>query len=471
MAKITIDAFKGINNFVSDALIRPSEATDTRNVKIEDGELKRCDGVTKYFDYLVPSKVETLMVFYHTTTPTILACAGGKIYKLGKVAPVEIASGFTSNIFDYVNFQIQSEPVIIFNNGVDPVKVYDGTAVRDLKYDGYESTPGTNNKAPRGKYIELHYGRLWTTKDSMLFFSTSNSSGFDPDDWTIPIDAEGIETNQHGGFIDLPTHDGGKIKGIHNIFDDVVVFKDRNIFKVLGTYPGEYEVKRLFSTNGAISDRSIAINERMAFFLENDGIYTYNGNSVDKISLAIDYLFKNINETYIENSCGEIFQNMYLLAIPYGASTENNMVIEFNFVTNDFTIREGVSVSSFLRLDNVLLYSDYKGNVFEYGKGNLFDNKLIDSYWENGFTDMNLKNAVKRTDRLYFVGKGDGDIKISVITENKTKFKIVTLTEQEKVYRPKISNKGRIIKLRFENIDGSNFTIKKPELNLEVDYD
>ena len=470
MAKLNIDTFKGINTFTSDALIKPSEAVDVRNIQIEDGELKRGKGIAKKFVGKLASKIETLMVFYNTNTPTILAAAGGKIYKMGDI-PVEIASGFSNNKFDYVNFQVASNPVLIFNNGVDPIKVYDGSTVRDLKYKGHSSTEATDNKAPKGKYLELHYGRVWTTKDSMVFFSTSNSNGFDPDDWTIPIDPDGIETNQHGGFIDIPTHDGGKIKGLHNIFDDIIVFKDRNIFKILGTYPGEYEMKRLFSTNGAISDRSICVNENAAYFLENDGIYTYNGSSVDKISFAIDYLFKNLNPSYIENSCGVIHNNTYYLAVPYGDSLINNLIIEYNFVTKDFTIKNGITVESFLKLDNELLFSDVSGYVFKYDVGDNYDGMQIHSYWENGFVDMGIKDAVKRTDRLYFIGSGNGDIKISVITDNTTKFKIVTLTDQERVYRPKISNKGRIIKLRFENIDGSDFTIKKPELNVEVDYD
>lgn len=488
MAQYKIDVFKAINQYSDDSILNVAEATDMRNVDIEDGVLKRSNGALMAYPYVLPNRAGTIMAYYYNASDReIIVAALDRLYLLGVSSATEIANSiFHTNPtladkldhFEFVNFLVDGNDALIYTNGTDNVKSYRYVSgvltLRDLKHDGKASVEGAGNKAPIGDFMAMHYGRVWVAKKNTLYFSTSNADGFDPDDWTIPVSPV-TEVNQHGGFIEMPTYDGGQIRGIYNIFDDVVVFKDRNMFKVVGTYPGEYEVKRIFSANGAIASRSIAVCEDAAYFLDDDGIYEYNGSAVNKISHQIKDIITTINRSYMRWAVGTIYKNYYILAIPTGASTTNNLVIEYNMVKKEYTLRDGFNVVSFLQVDGDLLFSDTTGRILKYNTGGDIENAAvhnpINAYWENGFSDMGLKNAIKRTDNMYFVGKGDGDVKISIITDKSTKYKVVTLTGTEKVYRVKIKNKGRILKVRFENVSGSYFEIKRPDLSVEIDYD
>lgn len=474
--KLSIEAFRGLNEYANPYGVRYGDAIYTLNCSTSDGALSRIKGYEPYLESGLSTEIGTIIPFYSQDSKQLLIASGGKLYKYYGGTLTEIASGFKSDKFDYVNFEIMSQDVVILTNGVDNVKVWNGTSIRDLKHKGYSSTDASDNKAPKGKIMELHYGRVWIASDSTVFFSTSNRNGYDPDDWTTPLDDE-KEINQHGGYIMIPTWDGGKIIGMKTIFDDIVVFKNQNIFKILGTYPGEYEVRQLFSTDGAIADKSIVSSQNVAYYLDIDGIFTYNGVNVECISHPVQNIIKRINKNYAEEAVGAYFKDSYFVAVPLDDSTKNNVIIEYNTVKRDFLIHEISDINSLLVFDDKLLFSDLSGMVYELFSGDKFYKKgtngiNINAKWETGIYDLNNKNAVKSAQYIYFAGKGNGKIIITCISENGERSTTpIELTEREKIFRVKLKNKGRTIQLRFENIDGADFTIIRPELIVDVDFD
>lgn len=474
--KLEIHDFKGLNEFTIEHGLRTSEATIVKNCKTSNGALSRIKGFKPKFTANFSKGIGTIMTYHRAGTSTIIVASGGKLYEETSTDTFKvIESGFQSDLWDFVNFEIMGSDVIIMSNGMDNIKVYDGTTIRDLKYKGYSSGAGESNKAPIGSCIELHYGRLWVADSTQIYFSTANKDGYDPDDFTIPVDEE-VEINQHGGFIAIPTWDGGSIIGLKTIFDDVVVFKNRNIFKVLGTYPGEYEVKQLFSTNGAIADGSIVADQNVAYFLDITGIYIYDGMNVIKISHAIKDTISRINKDKVKNSVGCFFRDSYFLAVPVDGSLVNNLLIEYNTVKKDFLLHELSDINSLIKHKEEFLFSDSKGMVYKMFEGDKFiklgeEPQNINSVWETGSYDLGNKNARKSTEYLYFAGSGDGDIKVTCITERgERSTRPITLGE-EQIHRVKLKNKGRTIKLRFENIDGANFEISSPELSIDLDFD
>ena len=109
--------------------------------------------------------------------------------------------------------------------------------------------------------------------------------------------------------------------------------------------------------------------------------------------------------------------------------------------------------------------------MYEYGEGRTYNKQNINSFWETPYSNFGYPNAIKEVSDSYVTCKGTGQIKISCTTEKKTKSKIINLTENEKVVRVNLNNKGRLIKFRFENIDGADFTIKNFKSIIELDED
>lgn len=463
---------KGINQELDEQIIGLGEATRIENCFIDDGNLSLGKGYVKFNEYNLPDGNKRLMNFYKDNDAVILVAVGDSIYKLNEAGTAYevISSGYSNNDFNFVNYQIDLDEVTILTNGVDNVVVFDGTTFRDLKHDGRSSDDSTDNKAPKGKYIELHKERLWISGDTehpnRLYFSRD----FDIDDWTYPVDE--MSANRHGGFIDIPTWDGGVIIGMKSLFDDVVVFKNKNVFRVFGTYPGNYNVIQVFDTvEGKILDNTIASLENTAIWTSTEGIHIFNGVNTASVSGKVKKYFNMLNKEYAHKAVATIHKRKYILSIPTGTSTENNMIIEYDLKSNAFTIKYGINASSFLSIGDELLFTNSDNNIFKYGIGNTYDGKPINSVWESGIIHFGEQNARKILNRIYFTAKGTGKIRITCTSERKTVVKEIELTGTFEFYRHRMRNKGRLMKFKIENIDGCDFTIKQPQFMFDFDYD
>jgi hypothetical protein len=462
MPQYAINSFeKGLNQSKDKQIIGIDEAFDLKNVNIDEGILKRINGFTKHSTATLGLPVDTLMKYYANNVGTVIAAASNKMYKLDASGTFTQIGTFSSSKFDFINYQSKDDELMIFCNGIDNVKKYDGTTFTDLV------------GAPKGKYVMLHKERLWISGvaafPNTLYFSTA----FDPDDWTAPTYPE-EEVNQHGGEILIPTWDGGKIIGLANIFDDIIIFKDYNVFKIFGTYPGNYTMTQLFNTtNGHIIDKSIGAVNNKAFWLTNEGIFLFNGLDVANLSLRASKFFASINQAAISNAVATIYKNKYLLFVPINGSTYNNAVFEYDVDRNAITIHKGINASTVVSFNDLILFANSDGYVYKYDSGAKFDNVDIDSYWQTGDTVFGASNASKSLQYVYFTGLGEGYVRITCYTDKNPLGKSVDIlmSSVPKVYKAKLRGKGRIFSFRFENLNGSYFELKQPQFIVDVDYD
>lgn len=467
MAEFVIPSFTGgINEAVDYSLLQPNEAQKAQNCNIDKGVLSNCKGYSLFSSQLSSGSIKTIMTYYKNNEAILILAANGSLYKIQSGVLSLIASGFSSDYWDYVNNNVNSEDVVILTNGVDPIKVYNNTTLRNLKGAGIDSS----ELAPKGKYIDLHYERLWVCDDNSIYFSTANANGFDIDDFTAPVEPE-EEVNQHGGEIFLYTNDGSKIIGMRVIFDDIILYKEKSMYKIFGTDPSNYQKVQIFSAAGGIADRSIAVSEKGSFHIDAKGIYFYDGVNITLISQKLNDTFTKLNRTYLNNACGYIWNNKYILAVPEGASTVNNLIIEYDIDNQNFMLKRGFEVSSFVDHGDNLLFVGADNRIYKYSDTNTFNGNPIECYWESGYTTVGYPNANKEFESLYFTSFGSGQLKIDITTERGTKTKIVTLTASEKVNIINLSSMGRLFKIKFSNVSGSTFTLKSPKIIMDIDVD
>jgi hypothetical protein len=320
------------------------------------------------------------------------------------------------------------------------------------------------------QFIELHKERLWMSGNSESPNSLYFSAPYDPDDWIAPTNEEDV--NMHGGEVLIPTWDGGSIIGLKALFDDIVVFKNKNVFRIFGTYPGNYTMIQIFNTmNGNIIDKSIGAINNDAFWLTSEGLFNFDGNSVNPIHQLIQRFFDTINKSAINNSVATIYKDKYIVFVPTGTSTVCNAAIIYDTIQKSVMIRDGVDLSTAIEFNDKIIFSNNSGIVYVYDDGNKIGDLNINSYWTTGETIVNASNAIKTSEYVYFTGYGDGTVRISCITERATKYIDVLLDSSEKVYKKKLKNKGRKLSYKFENLDGCNFVIKQPQFIIELDYD
>lgn len=478
MAKFSIYSFKsGINQAFDDSLINTYEASIAKNCDISRGTLrtKPNPAVVK----AIGADIKSLIAYYNNDNGTAYAVYGGKVESL---AGNSIISGLTNNNLDYVNFYYQDKNIAVFTNGSDPVKYYDGSAVKNILnrraiYDedtgeltGYADANGNEFQnesqittlAPKGKFVELHYDRLWiggvAGEPDRVYFSTANRYGSDIHDFTAPIEEN--EANQHGGFIDFSSYDGGKVIGMKVLQDDIYIFKEKTMFKIFGTDPSNYTKVQIFSSNGAIANKSIVAAGTNLFFLNHNNIYVFDGVNVNPIGDKIHNILKRMNQSYAENSSGIYFNDKYYLAVPLDNSTKNNCLIEYDMQTNGFMIYD-LECSDFLEFNKKLYFCNTTGvhSLSDNGVG------YMPLLWESPMIERD-KNVRKIFDYLYAVCVGS--CKITLITDRAEKSIIFDSTK----LRKKLKNKGKIFKIRIESIDSDTpFELSTPEWIYEEDID
>lgn len=502
----------GINESVDESQIKDNESPRAKNCDISDMVLKTCKGDELFCS--VDDNIISLIPSY-TTSRDLLMISNSKIYsylKKGLGQEPVIKNDIVNGSFDSVNFLYDNKNITILTNGYDELFYYDGSEFKPLLNRGYctsfenvdiplldeKGQPiydafglpvvsqeviekpyiiGDKNevieeslvpltRAPKGKFIELHKERLWIAgnidnRDRLYF-----SSAYDINDWTFPVAPE--EANEHGGYIDIPSFDGGKIIGIKTVFDDLLIFKNKSIFRIFGSHPSNFEIERLFSANGGIADKSIVVFENGCYFVAEDGLYFFNGSQVENITHKIKNTWKRINKEVIEKATATKNGSKYVLVIPVNNSLFNNLIIELDTLTDSFMIKENnYEITNIIEFNGNILYADSTKNIKLYNKS-ICDSDLI---YETKYYDLETPHARKEIEYIYFTASGTGDIKLTLETERKSNSKIITLTDTLKPYRVKLKNKGRLVKLKIENVNKSSFILKELFVSLELDYD
>lgn len=471
----------GLNEYATDNLLKPSEAVYCRNCNVDGGSLKPISSSKVILT--ASDTVQRILPYYNDSVDNFLYTSNKNLYAKDK----SLIKNLNSALVDSLNFEYKGKKVLIGTSYLDGAFLIDGKTYKRLKnrrisyndegeIDGYIDANGVKKKteeeintfAPSGAFIELHYDRLWiagnTKNPDRVYFSTASINGADIEDWTVPI--EEAEANQHGGFIDVRSYDGGKIIGMKVIFNNVVIFKNKTAYKIFGNSPDNYELVQLFSSNGAIADKSICVGNNGAYFLNNDGIYFYDGTNTNLISQKIQKTLKKLNQNYANESVGYFYDNKYYLAIPTGDSSKNNLLIEFNALTNSFVLHDMTGITSFEEVNNKLLLSS--GNeIKSLNEGEYYYTMI----WETPNYDYGTKNSRKNSNYIYFRGKGNGSVRFRVITEKKEKSIEIPLTNTEVLYKKKLKNKGRMFKIIIENVNNSYVEIINPQLLTEIDLD
>lgn len=482
----------GLNEYVSESLMTTDEALVSTNCNIDDGSLKSIKDVEVALE--LGNKIINAMPFYtNTKNYLVVSTAGGGLRIFDNSDYISMLSDVVSdNRMDSINFEYNGQKVLVcVSSHDDPVVIHesgDTILSRRLKnrrkiYDeksgeltGYSDGNGVihptedtiTTLAPKGNFLELHYDRLWIAGDNVnpdrLYFSTAGVNGADIEDFTAPI--EEAEANMHGGFIDVRSYDGGKIIGLKVVFNALVIFKNKSAYKIFGNNPGNYELVQLFSSNGAIADRSICTGDNGAYFLNNDGIYFYDGTNTNLISQKVSKTIREMNKDYASLSCACYYDNKYYLAIPHGSSTTNNKLIVYDVLTKSFVIHE---LGGFLELYeyNNILQGTVDSKIVHLYKGS----NNLPLRWETANYDFGSLNSRKNSSYMYFRGKGNGTVRFTVITDKKTKSLDVQLNGTEALYKKKLKNKGKLFKIIIENLNNSEIEITKPSLFAELDID
>lgn len=461
---LKLGPFLGIDQSTNESDINVSSSPYAMNIDTENGMLKTSLGYSKYIPERPPAIPNSLIKYYKRSSSgevkkhLIIGTDLGLFYYDTELHEwTQIHAALDSGIYDFVNYQKDDEDIIIMADGVELPQKWTGAG---------ETTTlsGCNNKFSS---LCLHYERVWASGDKQYPDRVFYSADFNPEAWS------GVQA----GTIDIPTWDGASIKAVKTLYNDVIVFKDNEVYRIYGTYPGEYEVSQVYGVVGPVAKRSIVTTGDMVYFLSADGLCSYDGTRVKMITdnKLLD-VFARMNKQYAALAVSIIYKNKLYVSLPLDDATNNSHVIEIDLKRQTYMLRD-INVTAFLEYDDKLLFCNSSRFIYVYGNGDTKDGALLSAYWQTPKIDLGAKNIVKALRAIYIRGYGksvngaSGSLKITALCDGKTKVKTFMLPETEKTLKLNFNAKGRYLQLIFENTDGCYFELHSPSLLIETEED
>jgi hypothetical protein len=298
----------------------------------------------------------------------------------------------------------------------------------------------------------------------LLMYSTV----YDPTDWR-PYDPEGDDApdadspraeEDCAGDIRQPTWDGDSFKALKAFGDQLIAFKEKHVWRVMGVGPSDFEFVQQYG-GGTMFPNTVCVDVDRIYMAERDGLSVYDGMNVSPFNRNfIEKFWRTINKDAMDQMCAGIYKHRYYLAVPTGKATSNNALLVYDMLEGSFLVYTDTFIESLMPAGSLLYAttSTEPGKVFELNF-NSWETGLSSgkhAKWETPWMDFNFKTIAKGGYEIYLNPGIKGTpvtFRFSIQTEKKTKSKDVTLsptTFKAKQKRIRFGGTSRKFKLIIE---------------------
>lgn len=262
----------GYNRESDPSKLSQSELFEALNVQIgARGEVKYRSGYT-----LFSSNVSQIV---HWLYPWRTAAGVDHLIivdVLGNILEDTLDGSFTDSTKDTGVHSDLSDHGVAFASVGDKVYISAKTMSSDpVSFDG--SSWATVAGIPKVKILLHRHERLLAINNSAypsrVFFSNLGSP----------------ETFDALDFIDVSPNDGSEINAAVEFGDDVILFKDHEIWKLSGRTPTSFSLYRIDNKRGCVSPKSITyLSGQLVFYDRDTGIWLFDGATFTLISQPIN---------------------------------------------------------------------------------------------------------------------------------------------------------------------------------------
>ena len=474
---VTIPSFAGLNQAGDGYNQSMRYAREMENVNVKGGIFSPMREGVRY-DFEVPKPIGTLAYLhrrYSDAGTLLVAISNGNVYTkvldgnddwVQRYPGTGVTSAITVNDCDWVTYEV---PGATTND--DPVDVLLFTNATDGMFCLNGSTLEVSAVTTPYKFgvIARFNERIWGSGITEMPDSLVYSAPYDPTDWEL-----NTEIPEDGaGEIMQPSWDGDRFVAMRQVGNYLLAFKRNAVWRIYGTDPGTFVMAQQFG-GGTIEENTVAVADEYAFMLGQNGLMRYDGNGVfpygqDTIK---DIIHDHLNRSKQHLAVAGMRDGVYCLAIPVNGSNFCNAIIEYDTRERTFAYRTGVTVETFLQINERLFYTSATepGKMFE-----LRDDlgEPLPVIWKGPFHDLGVKNSVKSAFTVYFIADTEvpTPIYVGIRTEKKLKQKIVNVLPGKAV-RANLSNRGRYFRLELKSLSAANFTIAGGvQIHMELDPD
>jgi len=463
LGKYRIPYLEGMDETLGVVAGNAAAARIARNVSTDHGRLCSAAGLGTYISTAVPNNlgnVESVYVFCEMDeddrTEYVIVGTSTKVLVWKNSQWKTLFTG-TAGGWGFLSYKTEDDTVLIFGNGVDNVQVWDG--------ESNASTALTGAPA-KGKYFALHYERVWMCGDSENPDRLYYSRMLNPNNWT----GDATTPEIGGGFVDLPTFDGGVITNLYSVGGDLCILKSTTALLLYGTSPENYQVTEMNGGLGTIAGRTAAVFGQTGYFLTAQGIGVQSGTSIAllddrKLPRLFDASFaedtgEGLSASFGGCACGICFGQRLWFSLPQGTATANTAVLEYDLMRETYVLHDDRKVLCFAKSGQMkekllALCDDRKVRV--YGEGTSSGAQWTTPYFDFGTNDEKTLCAIELYGEMHREG-GLPCVLVTVTSDRGTKTRRLTARNgEETLFKRKFRLGGRRFKVDISAETGTSF--------------
>ena len=319
-----------------------------------------------------------------------------------------------------------------------------------MRFSGRSSPEIFEENVPRITTVALHAGRLFATVDgdqNVLWFSDD----LNPTNWNV--------SEFEGGFIEL-TGERGVCKKVIESNNYLNVIREFGITRVTGWgLQDDFTVKNMYLTTGKLYHETAMLCGHIIIMLCSDGLYYFDGSSMNKLNFGIDEFFEGVDNRY---AVGAFLDGKYYLACKLNykdnatigcesGEYKNNTLIELDLNTWEINIARGLDIrymsgilcEDFTKLGVLLNSGGDTTKLYEITHSGDFNGEPTQKYWVSPLTDMGYPQYKKV---------------LKYLTLNTISDVVITIKIDEKSYDFDIKGDKKPVRIPI-NLQGSKFSI------------
>ena len=471
---LQIEAFQGIDQSAGDFGRSAAASPDALNFISRFGALRTSRAPLDWKTPLPQAGERIWQAFFGADRTVLMASGGGCVYALAGGEWKTLGEGFASDDWRAVNYRHGEDDWVILVNGVDTARYWDGES-NSLS----QLTITQGKEALVFSQITLVYERLWGAvragEPDRVYWSES----FSPENWEFATGAG----EEGGGFVDVATFDGSRIRAICAAFDDVLIFKDKSVHRLNGTYPGEFSLTQAYGSSGTLAARTIVHTADRLYFLSSEGLCLYDGMTVSSLASRGDRRLKEVwarvNQKAVDQACAAVCGDVLYLALPLDGATKNSHVVEYGLLDGACSLTDWSGVT------DLLLWREGQEERLVCLMGErvcLYDadgEAPVCAVWNSPILSIKSLAGRKRTGRLYLSVNAHAlnaarqpRIRLTLLSGDRSRACEIPLREGRNTVRRRLTIRGRDFRFRIENVDGDPLALNRGmEILLEEEVD
>ena len=453
-----IDEFIGIDQSMGENGMSPAYSPDACNMDTSDGELSVAKGYTRHIAAPVPGSgpIRRMHLFHAGDGDRVIVLAGNELYACinGEWGLIyTFTGGLLQGKVDFAEAGINGTDYLLIGSGEQAIVKYDGSAV-----SLFGSPEGLSDIHVR--YLAMYRNRLFSAGDpqnpNRLYWSKLPGSGRTIEDWG----EEESSVNVSGGHAEIGESAGDPIVGVAALSNQLMIFKKRSIYRLIGDKPSNFTVEKVDSDLETAAYTSLVTGGDMLYFMTKGGLCRFNG--VTAAPMADARRIKNtLLSASVEDTKGAIARSKLYFTIRENQNSD--AIVEYDLLRRAYMLRRGFDAADIAAWDGRLYLINSARYVYLFDEGTSYDGAPIEAKWRTPETDLFDKSGVKAMRSLCFRGRSQNR-ETALVAEvsvggGKTRSRVLLPLEQSDVVEVPLKNEGRTFSLTLSNEAGGSFTL------------